>query len=147
MRSYYASTSARPAAAGGGGGAAPDGYARGSLTHTDLSGPSLVGQRLQRTRSVSVAKLTGSAIPAYYGRAHDLPDSFFELGSLDFIHEPVVRLESLLDCLASPMSVPELVETVFADEVVHDPIRARFLQVTVELLGNCLVGAGAAIAA
>jgi hypothetical protein len=141
---YYASTLvARPAAAGGGGGAAPDGYARGALTYTDLSGPSLVGRQLQRTPSVSVARLTGSAIPAYYGRAHDLPDSFFELGSLDFIHEPVVRLEALLECLASPRSVPELVETVFADELAHDPIRTRFLQITVELLASCLLSAGA----
>jgi hypothetical protein len=142
---YYASTLvARPAVAGGAGGAAPDGYARGSLTHTDLSGPSLVGRRLRRTHSMSVAKLMGSAIPAYYGRAHDLPDSFFELGSLDFIHEPVVRLEGLLECLAQPTSVPELVEDVFADEVSYEPIRARFLQITVELLASCLLAAGAA---
>jgi hypothetical protein len=77
---YYASTLiARPAAGGGGAGG-------GSLTYTDLSGASLVGLHLRRARTVGVAELMGSAIPAYYGRAHDLPDSFFELGSLDYIH-------------------------------------------------------------
>ncbi len=150
---YYASTLvARPAAAGGsrsgggggGGGAAPDGYACGSLTHTDLSGPSLVGRMLRRTRKASIPELMRSAIPAYYGRAHDLPDSFFELGSLAFIHEPVVRLDAMLECLAAPLSVPELVQAVFSEEVAHDPIRARFLQITVELLAGCLLAAGAA---
>jgi len=129
---YYASTLvARPAAS------------RGSLTHTNLSNPSLVGRRLRLTRSVAVAKLMGSAIPAYYGRAHDLPDSFFELGSLDFIHEPVLRLERLLECLSRPATVPELVECAFPEESALDPIRARFLQVTVELLASCLLAEGA----
>lgn len=141
---YYASTLvARPAAAGGGGGAAPDGYTRGSLTYTDLSGPSLVGRMLHRTRKAGIPELMASAIPAYYGRAHDLPDSFFELGSLAFIHEPVVRLEAMLECLAAPLSVPELVQAVFPEEVARDPIRARFLQITVELLAGCLLAAEA----
>jgi hypothetical protein len=86
----------------------------------------------------------GSAVPAYYGRAHDLPDSFFELGSLAFIHEPAMRLQQVLECLTRPATVPELVQRVFADEVARDPIRARFLQITVELLASCLVAAGAA---
>jgi hypothetical protein len=143
---YYASTLvARPAWGGGSGtgGPARAGAGGGSLTHTDLSGPSLVGRQLRLARAVNVAELTSSAIPAYYGHAHDLPDSFFELGTLDFIHEPVVRLEHLLECLIRPATVPQLVESVFADEVARDPIRARFLQVTVELLASCLIGAGA----
>jgi hypothetical protein len=152
---YYASTLvARPAAggaAGGSSGGLPAGTEgrshEGSLTHTDLSNPSLVGCQLRLTRSSDLAALMGSAIPAYYGRAHDLPDSFFELGSLDFIHEPVLRLERLLECLARPATVPELVEGVFAEEVARDPIRARFLQVTVELLASCLLAAGAAAVA
>jgi hypothetical protein len=131
---YYASTLfARPTRG-----------ARGSVIYTDLSGPSLVGRALHRTPAAHVAELMGSAIPAYYGRAHDLPDSFFELGSLDYIHQPALRLEQVLECLREPLTVPELVERVFAQEVAIDPIRARFLQVTVELLGVCLVQAGAA---
>jgi hypothetical protein len=131
---YYASTLfARPAS-----------DPVGSVIYTDLSGLSLVGRTLHLARSVSAAELTGSAIPAYYGRAHDLPDSFFELGSLEFVHEPVMRLEQILECLTQPMSVPELVERIFADEVARDPIRARFLQITVELLASCLLEAGAA---
>jgi hypothetical protein len=135
---YYASTLfARPASG-----------AEGAVIYTDLSGQSLVGRALRRGRSGDAAQLRGSAIPAYYGRAHDLPDSFFELGSLAFIHEPAMRLEQILECLSEgPVTVPELVERVFADEVAEDPIRARFLQVTVELLASCLLRAGAAVAA
>jgi hypothetical protein len=133
---YYASTLfARPAAG-----------ATGSVIYTDLSGLSLVGRRLRLAHSADVTELMGSAVPAYYGRAHDLPDSFFELGSLAFIHEPAMRLEQLLECLVRPITVPELVERVFADEAERDPIRARFLQVTVELLASCLLEAGALLA-
>jgi hypothetical protein len=131
---YYASTLiARPARG-----------ARGGVIYTDLSGPSLVGRTLRRTRDADAKQLLGSAIPAYYGRAHDLPDSFFELGSLDYIHQPALHLEQVLECLAESLTMPELVERVFAQEVARDPIRARFLQVTVELLGVCLLQAGAA---
>ncbi len=131
---YYASTLfARPASA-----------PAGSVIYTDLSAPSLVGRTLRLARTVNVRELMGSAIPAYYGRAHDLPDSFFELGSLEYIHEPAMRLEQILECLTQPASVPELVERVFADEVARDPIRARFLQITMELLASCLLEAGAA---
>ncbi len=119
----------------------------GSLMHTDLSGPSCVGRTLRLERSVNAADLVGRAVPAYYGRAHDLPDSFWELGSLDFIHEPALRLEQILECLSSPTTVPELVERVFAEEVALDPIQARFLQITVELLAGCLVAAGVAAVA
>jgi hypothetical protein len=133
---YYASTLfARPAAG-----------TSGSVIYTDLSGIGLVGRALRLLRSVTVAELMGSAIPAYYGRAHDLPDSFFELGSLDFIHQPAMRLAQILECLTQPTTVIELVERVFPDEVARDPIRARFLLVTVELLASCLLGAGAAVA-
>jgi hypothetical protein len=133
---YYASTLfARPAARAG-----------GSVIYTDLSGLSLVGRTLRLAHSADIAQLMGSAVPAYYGRAHDLPDSFFELGSLAFIHEPALRLEQILECLASTATVPELIERVFADEVQRDPIRARFLQVTVELLASCLLEAGAVLA-
>jgi hypothetical protein len=150
---YYASTLfARPAGGGSGegpngspGGGNPGGPGRGSVIHTDLSGPSLVARTLRLARKVDAAELMGSAIPAYYGRAHDLPDSFFELGSLEYIHEPAMRLEQILECLAQPASVPELVERVFAEEVAGDPISARFLQVTVELLATCLLQAGAAL--
>jgi hypothetical protein len=132
---YYASTLfARPASG-----------AIGSVIYTDLSGLSLVGHTLRLARSIDVAELMGSAIPAYYGRAHDLPDSFFELGSLDFIHQPAMRLEQILECLTQPLSVPELVERVFPEEVACDPIRARFLQITVELLASCLLRAGALV--
>lgn len=150
---YYASTLfARPAGGcsgegpnGSPGGGNPGGPGRGSVIHTDLSGPSLVGRTLRLARKVDAAELMGSAIPAYYGRAHDLPDSFFELGSLEYIHQPAMRLEGLLECLTQPTSVPELVERVFAEEVAGDPISARFLQVTVELLATCLLQAGAAL--
>jgi hypothetical protein len=143
---YYASTLfARPASAASGAGLERGSGGGGSVIYTDLSGLSLVGRTLRVARSVDVAELTGSAIPAYYGRAHDLPDSFFELGSLEFIHEPVMRLEQILECLTQPTSVPELVERVFADEVARDPIRARFLQITVELLASCLLRAGAVL--
>jgi hypothetical protein len=132
---YYASTLfARPAAG-----------QTGTVIHTDLSGPSLVGRTLRLARSADPVELLGSAVPAYYGRAHDLPDSFFELGSLDFIHQPVLRLEQILECLTRPATVPELVQRVFVEECAIDPIRARFLQVTVELLALCLVQAGAAV--
>jgi hypothetical protein len=147
---YYASTLVARPTAGGRSGGPPTGSDRrlggGSLTHTNLSGPSLVGRTLRLTHSVDIAELMGSAIPAYYGRAHDLPDSFFELGSLDYIHEPVLRLEHLLECITRPASVPELIERVFVEESAPDPIRARFLQVTVELLASCLIQAGAAVA-
>ncbi|HEY7830718.1 MAG TPA: hypothetical protein VIC06_09170 [Solirubrobacteraceae bacterium] len=133
---YFASTLfARPAA-----------NARsGSVIYTDLSGPSLVGRTLRLAHSADIAELMGSAVPAYYGRAHDLPDSFFELGSLAFIHEPAMRLEQILECLIEPTSVPELVERVFADELASDPIRARFLQITIELLASCLLEVGAVV--
>jgi hypothetical protein len=143
---YYASTLfARPASGGSGGGLDRGAGGSGSVIYTDLSGPSLVGRTLRLARSVNAAELTGSAIPAYYGRAHDLPDSFFELGSLEYIHEPAMRLEQILECLTRPTTVPELVEGVFADEVARDPIRARFLQITLELLASCLLEAGAAV--
>ncbi|HEY7961865.1 MAG TPA: hypothetical protein VID29_08090 [Solirubrobacteraceae bacterium] len=131
---YYASTLlARPGA--------------GSLTHVDLSGSSLVGRALRvAPRAPRAREIARTAVPAYYGRAHDLPDSFWEMGSMAFVYEPVVRLASVLDCLTTPASVPELVDRVFATEVTLDPIRARFLQVTVELLARCLCEAGVLVA-
>jgi len=131
LREYYASTLvARP---GG-----------GSVTHTNLSGPSLVGRTLALAPGGDLAQIAAAAVPAYYGRAHDLPDSFWELGSQAFINEPPARLERVLECLATPTAVTECLEQVFADHIAEDPIRARFLYVTVELLALCLLEAGAA---
>jgi hypothetical protein len=127
---YYASTLvARPGA--------------GSVAHVDLSGPSLVNRALRLARpNATATELARTVVPAYYGRAHDLPDSFWEMGSLAFIREPVVRLGRILERLATSATVPELVKRVFAEEVALDPIRARFLHVTVELLAVCLREAG-----
>jgi hypothetical protein len=130
-REYYASTLvARPG--------------EGSVTYNDLSGPSLVGRMVRLADGVALASLSDAVIPAYYGRAHDLPDSFWELGSLAFITEPATRIEQVLECLAAPAGVEQVVQQVFADHVAHDPITARFLQVTVELLALCMVEAGVA---
>jgi hypothetical protein len=127
---YYASTLvARPG--------------EGSVTYTNLSGSSLVGRTLHLAPEVSRSEAAAGAaraVSAYYSRAHDLPDSFWELGSLAFIEEPVARLEQALECLAAvPTTVAELLERVFADHIALDPIRARFLYVTVELLMACLL--------
>jgi SAM-dependent methyltransferase len=128
---YYASTLvARPG--------------EGAVTWVDLSGPSLVGRTLRvAANAPAVASAAARAVPAYYGRAHDLPDSFWEMGSLEFVREPALRVAEILDCCAGGgASVPELVARVFADQVARDPIRARFLHVTVELLGACLLAEG-----
>jgi hypothetical protein len=131
LHEYYASTLvARP---GG-----------GSVTYTNLSGPSLVGRTLALVPGCDLAQVAAAAVPAYYGRAHDLPDSFWELGSQAFIDDPPARLEQVLERLDTPATVTELLEEVFADHVAEDPIRARFLYVTVELLCLCLLDAGAA---
>ncbi len=123
---YYASTLvARPG--------------EGSVTYTNLSGPSFAGRTLRLAPGVNRAEAAASAVPAYYGRAHDLPDSFWELGSQAFIDEPVARLEEVFECLAAPTTVGELLRSVFADRIALDPIRARFLHVTVELLAACLL--------
>ncbi len=127
---YYASTLvARPG--------------EGSVTYNDLSGPSLVGRTLRLTSGVNVSGVAPTVIPTYYGRAHDLPDSFWELGSLAFITEPATRIEQVLECLSRPSTVAEVLRQAFADHAAVDPIRARFLQVTVELLALCLVEVGA----
>ncbi|MFI5009935.1 MAG: 50S ribosomal protein L11 methyltransferase [Solirubrobacterales bacterium] len=123
---YYASTLvARPG--------------EGSVTYTNLSSPSFAGRTLRLAPGVNRAEAAASAVSAYYGRAHDLPDSFWELGSQAFIDEPVARLEEVLECLAAPTTVAELLGSVFADRIALDPIRARFLHVTVELLVACLL--------
>ncbi len=126
---YYASTLvARPG--------------EGSVTYTNLSGLSLVGRTLCPAPGVGRAEAVAGAeraVSAYYGRAHDLPDSFWELGSQAFIDEPVARLEELLDCLSAPTTVMELLERVFADRIALDPIGARFMYVTLELLVACLL--------
>ncbi len=126
---YYASTlTARPG--------------EGSVTYTNLSSPSLSGRTLQLAPGASRAAAGASVVSAYYGRAHDLPDSFWELGSQAFIDQPVARLEELLECLAAPTTVGELLRSAFADQIALDPIRARFLHVTVELLVACLLERG-----
>ncbi len=131
MHEYYASTLvARP---GG-----------GAVTYTNLSGASLVGRALALEPGGDRVQIAAAAVPAYYGRAHDLPDSFWELGSQAFINDPPARLEQVVECLATPMTVAELLEEVFADHIAEDPIRARFLYVTVELLCLCLLEVGAA---
>jgi hypothetical protein len=123
---YYASTLvARPG--------------EGSVTHTNLSSPSLCGRTLALAPGVNRAAAGASVVPAYYGRAHDLPDSFWELGSQAFIDEPVARLEEVLERLAAPTTAGELLQSVFADRIALEPIRARFLHVTVELLVACLL--------
>jgi hypothetical protein len=127
---YYASTLvARPGA--------------GTVTYNNLSGPTLVGRTVRLAGGVN-RSVAATVLPAYYGRAHDLPDSFWELGSLAFITEPPTRIEQVLECLTTSAAVDEIVQRVFADHVALDPLRARFLQVTVELLALCLVEAGAA---
>lgn len=130
---YYASTLvARPGA--------------GALTHVDLSAASLVGCSLRVAGGARrAAEVAASAIPAYYGRAHDLPDSFWELGSLGYIRDPALRLEEVLDCFGTGASVPEVLACVFASELARDPIRARFLHITVELLATCLLAEGTLI--
>lgn len=129
---YYASTLvARPG--------------EGSVTYTNLSGRSLVGRTLGLAPGVGRAQAPAGAeraVSAYYGRAHDLPDSFWELGSQAFIDEPVARLGELLDCLSAPTTVMELLERVFADRMALDPIGTRFMYVTVELLVACLLEQG-----
>jgi hypothetical protein len=124
---YYASTLvARPGS--------------GSVTYNNLSSPSLMHSRFQLTASTSLVKdIAMTIVPAYYGRAHDLPDSFWELGSLAYIYEPVVRISSILDRLRTPVTLVDLVEWVFAEEVARDRIRARFLLVTMELMLGCLL--------
>jgi hypothetical protein len=124
---YYASTLvARPG--------------RGSVTYNNLSSPSLMHRQFQLVGERKPGEGIETAIvPAYYGRAHDLPDSFWELGSLAYIYEPVVRLPSILDRLRMPTTLADLVEWVFADEVAREPIRARFLLVTMELMLGCLI--------
>jgi len=112
----------------------------GSLTHTDLSDPGLAERRLRTVRAgTHVADELGRVALDYYGRAHDLPDSFWELGSLEYIHEPVVRLPAIVDCLAEPTTARAVVEQVFADHVTADPIRARFLLIPVELMIGSLL--------
>jgi hypothetical protein len=124
---YYASTLvARPGS--------------GTVTYNNLSGPSLMHDQFQLAGQHRLARdLDTTVVPAYYGRAHDLPDSFWELGSLAYIYEPVVRLASILDRLQTPVTLTGLVEWVFADEVASEPIRARFLLVTMELMLGCLI--------
>ncbi len=127
---YYASTLvARP---GG-----------GSVTYNNLSSPSLMHRPFGLIGEHELGRdFPTTIVPAYYGRAHDLPDSFWELGSLAYIYEPVVRLSSILDRLRMPTTLVDLVEWVFADEVAREPIRARFLLVTMELMLGCLIEQG-----
>jgi hypothetical protein len=128
-REYYASTLfARP---GG-----------GSVVWNNLSAPSLVHHPLRVRTDAPTLDTARTIVPNFYGRAHDLPDSFWELGSLAYIYEPAVRLPEIVDALAKPLTGTELLGLVFADEVAADPIRARFLYVTLELLLGCLLDAG-----
>jgi hypothetical protein len=129
---YYASTLvARPGS--------------GVVTYNNLSSPSLMHRQFRLAGEHKLGKgIEAAIVPAYYGRAHDLPDSFWELGSLAYISEPVVRLPSILDRLRMPTTLADLVEWVFADEVAREPIRARFLLVTMELMLGCLIEQGLA---
>jgi hypothetical protein len=130
-REYYASTLvARPGA--------------GGLSYTNLSHPSLLDRELQIARAGGgkIVERSGQIASLYYGCAHDLPDSFWEMGSLDMVEEPILRVSSILDCLASTATVQDVVGQVFDDYVSRDPVRSRYLLVTVELLMNCLLESG-----
>lgn len=126
-REYYASTLvARPG--------------NGRVIYNNLSSPSLMHREFQLSAPHKLGKvLDTTVVPSYYGRAHDLPDSYWELGSMAYIYEPVVRLSAILDRLRLPTTLAGLLDWVFADEVARDPIRSRFLLITMELMLGCLI--------
>ncbi len=112
----------------------------GAVLYNNLSSPSLMHRRFQLAGEHRLGGgIETTVVPAYYGHAHDLPDSFWELGSLAYIYEPVVRLSAILDRLRMPTTLSDLVEWVFADEVAREPIRSRFLLLTMELMLGCLI--------
>lgn len=81
-------------------------------------------------------------ISHYYGRAHGLPDGFWELGDLDDLGIVVARFGELVEALTQPTTVRELVRTVFGDRLSADVLRGRWLYVTVELFVDAMADLG-----
>ncbi len=115
----------------------------GTVTFTDLSDGPLPDEPVTAAgRPPAGAEQT--AVRRYRERSHDLPDGFWELGGAAEVAAPPERLTALLGALEEGASCRELAESVFADRFAADPLRARALYVTTELMAQCLVDAGLA---
>ncbi|MCD9194729.1 50S ribosomal protein L11 methyltransferase [Streptomyces albireticuli] len=117
----------------------------GVVTFTDLSGALTLDDTLTAARDAP-DDASGAALQLYRGRALDLPDGFWELGTADDVAAPERRLPALLGTLAEAgadgVTGRDLAAEVFADRFTADPIRARALFVTTELMAGCLADAG-----
>ncbi|MFI1968725.1 hypothetical protein BLA24_11835 [Streptomyces cinnamoneus] len=117
----------------------------GEVTFTDLSAPLTLDDTL-----TAVGGAPDDAAPAavrlYRGRALDLPDGFWELGTADDVAVTEQRLPALLAALrgAGPAGATgrDLAAEVFADRFGADPLRSRALLVTTELMAGCLADEG-----
>ncbi|MBB5122266.1 methyltransferase domain-containing protein [Streptomyces eurocidicus] len=117
----------------------------GVVTFTDLSGPLTLDDTLTAGRGAP-AGATAAALRLYRGRALDLPDGFWELGTAEDVAAPERRLPALLGAVADagPAGITgrDLAAAVFADRFEADPLRSRALLVTTELMAGCLTDEG-----
>lgn len=115
----------------------------GNVHFVDLSFRDLL-----RTKVVLKGELKACAerrievVSHFYGRAHGLPDGFWELGDLDDLGVVVEKFDELVAALAGSTTVRDLVHSVFNDRLAADKLRVRWLYVTVELLVNTMAELG-----
>ncbi|MER5352297.1 methyltransferase domain-containing protein [Kitasatospora sp. NPDC002551] len=117
----------------------------GRVTFTDLSGTLSLGDVLTAVPGAR-GEAVDAAVRLYRGRALDLPDGFWEIGTGDDVAVTEQRLPALLAAVADAgpagLTGRDLARGVFADRFEADPLRSRALLVTTELMTGCLADKG-----
>jgi SAM-dependent methyltransferase len=114
----------------------------GVVSYSDLSGPALWDAELRLAGRPADPAALAPLEDLYRCRSHDLPDGFWELGSSSAVAAPLSRLAAIQDRLIRPATVRQLAEDVFPDYFDRDPLRARSLYVTTEVMAGCLHDGG-----
>jgi methyltransferase family protein len=107
----------------------------GRVDVVNLAAPLLLDRPVAPSRPVADVLAARDRIAAGYWRAsRDLPDGFWELGTEREVLAPLERMQAVVRALADGATVRVSAERVFADMFAADPVRARSLLLTVELL-------------
>ncbi|MEU4565164.1 hypothetical protein [Micromonospora sp. NPDC023956] len=115
----------------------------GQVEFVDLSAPPVLDVPLTPTGpAAGLHAAREQVVAGYWYGSRDLPDGFWELADETHVEAPVARVAGLIEALADGVTVRDAAEQVFADLFAVDPLRARSLLVTTELLAHQLLAAG-----
>ncbi|MEU7999188.1 hypothetical protein AB0B83_28255 [Micromonospora sp. NPDC049060] len=113
-----------------------------AVTAVDLSAPPVLDLPPSPTgTAAALHDARDQVVAGYWHGSRDLPDGFWELATETDVRAPVSRLAEFAAALADGVTARDATEQVFADLVAADPLRARSLLVTTELLTHQLIAA------